>query len=77
MRTYTDTQRLDWMGKQCGSNLVSDDAGRWAVSDCGVQPIPQPGGFRETVDIVALVEPHQWKRTIREALDAAMHADND
>lgn len=71
-----DAERLDWLDKpeQQGANLVSDDDGRWAISDSGVQPCAPDGGFTETVAISSWVEPHQWKPTVREAIDAAIAA---
>lgn len=53
-----------------GVNLLSDDAGRWAVSGAGMQPIPEDGGFKETVSIVSYVAPEEWKPSILEALAA-------
>lgn len=65
----TDTERLDFLEKSSGLNLVNDDAGRWAVSDSGMQPVPPDGGFKDLVDITCLVDPEYWKPTIREAID--------
>lgn len=55
--------------------LVSDDDGRWAVSDMGSQPIPGENGHTENVCIASWVTPEQWKPTIREAV-ALFVADN-
>ena len=51
-----------------GVNLVSDAAGKWAVSDAGFQPVPEGDGFNETVSIVSYVDPEDWKPSILEAL---------
>jgi hypothetical protein len=74
---FTDTQRLDWLGKHEGVNLVSDDGGRWAVSDMGFQQVPEEGGFKELVTIGSMVQPEDWRPTIREALDAAILAEGE
>src|SRR5262249_35457009 len=56
--------------------LVFDDDGRWAISDMGSSPVPDSeNGHTETVGITSIVQPEQWKPTIREALDAFL-ADN-
>lgn len=68
----TDTERLDWLGKQYGTNLVNDDVGRWAVSDMGMQEVPPDGGFTEVTGIHSIVGPEQWQPSIREAIDAYM-----
>lgn len=75
MTKRTDAERLDYLGKQYGANLVNDDAGRWAVSDSGMQEVPPRGGFKETTGIHSIVHPEQWKKTIRQAIDAYMDAD--
>lgn len=67
-----DTARLDWLEKECGSNLINDDAGRWQVSTSGFQPVPPEGGFTEDVSITSIAFHEDWKPTIREAIDAAM-----
>lgn len=69
-----DTARLDWLESQQGSNLVSDDDCRWAVSTGGFQPVPEDGGFTEDVSIVAFVSPEEWKPNIRAAIDHEMAA---
>lgn len=70
-----DAARLDWLESQSGVNLVSDDGERWAVSDMGVQPVPQEGGFKDTVWITAGVMPSEWHTSIRAAIDAAISGD--
>lgn len=72
-----DARRLDWLGSQEGVNLVSDDAGRWAVSDMGMQPVPPEGGFDEMVGITSMVMPNEWHPNIRAALDAAIQGEGE
>ena len=67
-----DAERLDWLGERQGTNLVSDDGGKWAVSDAGAQPVPEKDGFTKDVTIACFVGPEKWKPTIREAIDAAI-----
>lgn len=67
----SDSARIDWLGGQQGVNLVSDDGGKWAVSGDGFQPVPEDGGFTETVSITTFVDPDEWRGDIREAIDAA------
>ena len=66
----TDTELIDFLNSQQGVNLISDDGGRWAVSGDGFQPVPEEGGFTETVSITSFVEAEDWKPSIREALEA-------
>lgn len=67
----SDTDRLDWLEKREGFGLISDDAGRWAVSGTGTQNVPDKD---VATDIATsfFVEKSEWKPTIREAIDAAM-----
>lgn len=58
------------LSERDGCNLVSDDDGRWAVSVCGIQPVPEERGFREEVSIVSYVSPEEWRPSIVEALRA-------
>lgn len=55
-------------------NLVFDDDGNWCVSYAGMQPMPRGNGagFEETVGITCVVEPHEWRPSLRAAIDAAM-----
>lgn len=59
---------IERLEQEEGVNLISDDGGMWAVSGSGAQPVPEEGGFKETVSIGSIVEPHEWKPTILEAL---------
>ena len=55
-------------------NLVFDDDGNWCVSYPGMQPTPRGDGavYDETASITCIVEPHEWRPSLREAIDAAM-----
>lgn len=66
-----DTQRLDWIQKQDGMALVSDDAGRWAVVVDGIQNLPDPD---EATDISTtfFIEAAQWQDNVRDAIDAGI-----
>lgn len=65
-----DTERLDWLEKQDGSALVSDDAGHWAVSTTGVQNVPM--NPPEDIDTSFWIEKAEWCKTVREAIDRAI-----
>jgi hypothetical protein len=67
----TDMERLDWLEKHEGYGLISDDAGRWAVSTSGIQNLPTSD---TPFDFVGKfwVEAADWRPSIREAIDAAM-----
>ena len=60
---------IDYLESSDGVSLLSDDDGRWAVSDAGFQPAPPEGGFTDAVMISCYVTPEEWKPTIREALE--------
>ena len=65
-----DTERLNWLEKQDGYVLISDDNGKWAISGEGMQDIPDDPPEDMWMDF--FVEKHAWKPTIREAIDEAM-----
>ncbi len=67
----TDKRRLDWLESIDGMGLISDDAGRWAVSDGGMQNVPD---LDSPIDIstVFTVDKEDWRNSIREAIDVAM-----
>lgn len=75
----TDAGRIKWLEERNGNaNLVADDAGNWAVSDAGFQPVSMDDdGFKETVTIACIVEPEFWKPSIREAIDYAAKRELD
>lgn len=72
-----DTDRIDWLEKQDGIGLISDDEGRWAVSTTGTQNLPDDPDI--AFDFIGnfWVEAKDWRPTVREAIDAAMAADAD
>ena len=65
-----DTKRLDWLEKQDGYALVSDDGGRWACTCEGMQNVPEA----DPTEIITsfFIPAHEWKNTIRKAIDGAM-----
>ena len=72
----TDKERIDWLQKQEGFALVSDDFGHWAVVGDGYQSVP----YKTPADIATtfFVKKKDWKKTIRQAIDAEMkEANND
>lgn len=74
-RLRADALRLDWIQENYGCNLISDDGGKWALSTSGMQPVPEEGGFTETVGIHSIVGPEEWRESVRAAIDAAIAAD--
>lgn len=72
----TDTELINWLQPKQGVNLISDDGGKWAVSDSGFQPVPDEGGFTHAVTISSFVEPEAWRDTIREAIEGYMLAES-
>ncbi|KKN63753.1 hypothetical protein LCGC14_0498570 [marine sediment metagenome] len=66
-----DKERLDWLEKRDGEALISDDAGRWAISSGGMQNVPNAD---EAIAISTLffVEAVDWQPSIREAIDVAI-----
>lgn len=63
----TDTELLNWLEREEGAGLISDDAGHWAISFSGMQEVPND----PPQDLISnfFVEAHEWKTTIREALE--------
>lgn len=66
-----DTERLDWLEKQDGGALVSDDGGRWAFASDGFQNVPEDDPC--DISTTHFVEKHAWSPSIREALDMAIN----
>jgi len=62
----SDTELLDYLGSQDGAALVSDDNGRWAVTMDGVQSLP--GDEPNDMELTFIVEAHQWRHSICEAI---------
>lgn len=67
-----DSAMLDFLEAQYGTNLINDDAGHWAISDSGFQPVPPNDGFTEPVQIMSFVEPEDWCTSLRAAIRRAM-----
>ena len=74
MIDWTDKDRFDWLEKQEGYALISDDFGSWAVTGEGLQEAPEdpPQEFATTFYIAK----EKLKPTIREAIDYAYAVDN-
>lgn len=79
MEEMTDAERLDWIQNHICINLICDDDGNYAMASDGFQPVPAGGGkgFSETVSITTIVDPEQWKPTVREAIDYAIEKENE
>lgn len=54
--------------------LVYDDDGHWAVSFDGYGPVIEEDIHKDEVGVTAVVQPDQWRDTVREALEAAVAA---
>ncbi len=72
LRQMADTCRLDWLEKQDGCGLISDDAGRWAMNKCGYQNYLNPDKTISYAKSSVWVGAHEWKPSIRAAIDYAM-----
>jgi hypothetical protein len=78
MKMMTDTERLDYLDNEMKKggcpNIVCDDDGRFALAHDGMQPVPPADGkgFKEIMSTVVIVQPEQWKSSIREAIDYAI-----
>ena len=72
--TRTDTERLDWLEKQEGFGVISDDAGHWAVPDSGEQPVARRN-FPIEMETTFFVPKEYWRKTIRAAIDDGMKRD--
>lgn len=66
----TDTERIDWLEKQQGSALVSDDCSHWVVATFGMQNIPKK--FPGDIDTSFFIKKKEWKKSIRKAIDFAI-----
>lgn len=67
----TDKERIDWLEKQEGFSLISDDAGRWAVVTSGMQNVPDSDELTD-ISTTFWIEANEWKDSIREAIDSAI-----
>ncbi len=69
-KKYTDTDLLNALEhaekKGACPGLIADDAGRWAVADDGLQPLP--GKIPMTMNTTFFVDKRQWKNSIRKAI---------
>lgn len=67
-----DTARLDWLEQRAnGLHLLSDDGEYWTLSESGFQPVPPlDGPHTEPFSSTAMVMPDEWRKTVREAIDA-------
>lgn len=65
-----DSKRLTWLQQQQGSALVSDDQGHWAVVCDGMQNLCSKPP--DDVQTTFFIQKHQWRKTIRRAIDSAM-----
>jgi len=72
----TDKELLDWLEKQEGLGLISDDAGRWAVSTGGIQNVPE-SAFPIDIASTFFVEKEYWKSTIKEAIEEAIKKEDE
>lgn len=72
----TDKERLDWLEKNDGAGLISDDAGRWAISTGGSQNVPNP---KKAIDIATtfFVEAKEWQPSVRKAIDYAIEHEGE
>jgi len=64
-----DTEYFDWLEKQNGVALLSDDFGHWVVVSAGWQNVPKK--TPADIETTFFVKKVQWKNSIREAIDAA------
>jgi hypothetical protein len=71
MKKPTDKERLDWLEKQPGGAVISDDNEHWAFASDGWQNVP---AGKKTTDIQTtfFIEKKRWKKDIRTAIDFAM-----
>ena len=71
----TDKERLDWLEQIVSEGvcpgLINDDNGHWALVFDGMQNVPT-GDAPEDISTSFFIEAHQWRDTVREAIDAAL-----
>ena len=70
-----DTERLNWLEKQDGGALISDDMGHWAFASDGIQNLPSPDDKYFDLATTHFVEKHAFRDSIREAIDHAIKQD--
>jgi len=66
----TDKERIDWLQKNNGCALVSDDQGHWAVVEDGFQSLSS--GPPDDCSTTFFIKKAEWKTTVRKAIDSAM-----
>ena len=71
----TDTERINWLNKQQGSALVSDDFGHWVVATFGMQNVPKEAPA--DIQTSFFIKKKEWKKTIRQAIGSEMKKDAD
>ena len=69
-----DKERLDWLEKNQGYALVSDDFGHWVCVCSGMQNVPDK--TPDDIHTSFFIEKNEWKKTIREAIDFAVEEEN-
>ena len=62
----TDTELIDWLEKQEGVGLISDDMGHWAVSSSGFSSLPE--NPPDDVTASFFVTKNEWRKNIRDAI---------
>ncbi len=71
----SDKELLDWLESDYGAGLISDDAGRWVVSEAGMQNMPDPDKATN-ISTSFFIEAEDWRSSIREAIKTAMEKEN-
>jgi len=66
----TDTELLNWLEKQEGAALISDDFGHWAVTWDGMQSIPET--TPADISTSFFIEKNDWHNSVRAAIKAAI-----
>ena len=71
----SDKELLDWLESDYGAGLISDDAGRWVVSESGMQNVPD---LDKAIDISTsfFIKAGDWRNSIREAIKVAMEKED-
>ena len=62
------SQIIKFLESRSGISLVSDDGGHWAVTGAGFQNVPE--SFPDDLTTTFLIEKDQWKKSIKEAVEA-------
>ena len=67
----SDTDLINWLEKQFGIAVVSDDNGHWACVGDGFQTSPM-GKQPQDIQTTFWIEKKQWRNSIRASIRAAM-----